>query len=172
MASTVQADTITNAAGTGAPTFSSGIRATAGFSQIWVQEDAGFGSFNTAVRRFNNNIANSGTGITWTQDAVNGDTFTVNSAGVYTMNWAMRFATAVSVAIALNPSAGDLATGPASLTPAKRPVLIQVGTTANEGGMLSVTLVLAASDVIRLMSDPSKTADTATRNTFVMTKIL
>ena len=156
----------------GVKTFNGGIRATAGFSRLWVQNDAGFGSFNTAVRRFSNTIASSGSDITWTQDATNGDSFTVNSTGVYSIQWAMRFATATSVAIALNPAPGDLATGPVAMTAAKRPVLIQVGTTANEGGMLSCTLVLTSGDVIRAMADTSRTPDASDRHTFLITKIL
>lgn len=156
----------------GVKTFNGGIRATAGFSRLWVQNDAGFGSFNTAVRRFSNTIASSGSDITWAQDATNGDSFTVNSTGVYSIQWAMRFATATSVAIALNPAPGDLATGPVAMTAAKRPVLIQVGTTANEGGMLSCTLVLTSGDVIRAMADTSRTPDASDRHTFLITKIL
>jgi hypothetical protein len=66
----------------------------------------GYGSTNTCIRRFLSPIENVGTGITITQSATDGDSFTINEAGVYTICYSdMNGSNAFLIGLSLNSTA-------------------------------------------------------------------
>jgi hypothetical protein len=60
-------------------------------SEVWLtgsnSTSGGYGTTNTAIRRFLHMQKNVGTAITYSDDAAAGDSFTVNQSGVYTISY-------------------------------------------------------------------------------------
>lgn len=73
----------------GIPTWISGtgLGTSPGISQVTVNTPSGHGSGNTAIRKFSNVVTNTGSDITYTSDATNGDSFTVNTTGIYSITY-------------------------------------------------------------------------------------
>jgi hypothetical protein len=60
-------------------------------SMVRLNTDNGFGSTNTAIRRYTTTVTNQGSDITYADSATLGATFTINTNGVYAIS--MGFAT-------------------------------------------------------------------------------
>lgn len=131
---------------------------------IVVQGANGFGSTNTAIRRFDSTIIDTGTAMTFADSAADGASFTIDEAGVYYMSIQEQFnAGAGQTGISLNSA--QLTTIIGSITAANR--LATLTTSGSEGGSLSIVRTLAATDVIRVHTDKSAAADIGTRFTIV-----
>lgn len=119
-------------------------------SQIRVEISTGNGSANTTVRYFQNIAIQTGSDITYAASSVNGDTFTINTTGVYTItyrdnqnyNGITLNSTGLSTAVQLIPAADRL--------------LLAVGGSYP----VTVTVPLTAGDVIRAQGSgaPSSSA--------------
>lgn len=73
-------------------------------SMVRLNTANGYGSTNTAIRRFTNVVTNQGADITYTDSATLGATFTINKAGVYGINYIDSFNAAADAYITLNSS--------------------------------------------------------------------
>lgn len=62
----------------------------------------GYGSTNTVIRRFTNVVTDQGTDITYADSATLGATFTINTNGVYAINYNDQFNAASDLGLSLN----------------------------------------------------------------------
>lgn len=117
----------------------------------------GRGSTNTTVRYYSNTAESSGTDITYTSSATNGDSFTINTPGVYHIAMADTFSAGAYCAVTKNGT--QLSTDPGSLTNSSN--IIGYGETGNTTDCSIATVaVLAPGDIIR--PQVSTTAGTGT----------
>jgi hypothetical protein len=86
---------VTTSTGTGSvvlsasPTFTGNV--TTPLSYVRLNSANGYGSTNTVIRRFTNIVNNVGTDITYADSATLGGTFTINTAGVYSVSYSDQF---------------------------------------------------------------------------------
>lgn len=107
----------------------------------------GYGSTNTAIRRFTTTVANTGSSITYADSATLGASFTVNTSGVYAISYVDCFTTTNGwLGLSLNSS--QLTTQINGITQAD---ILAVGNTvgANLVGHVSWTGYLSAGAVVR-----------------------
>ncbi len=115
-------------------------------SMVVVAIANGFGSTNTAVRRWTNIVTNQGSDITYADSATLGGQFTINTAGVYAISVADQY------------SAANLATGitlnQTSVTAVSANQLVIVSSTAaNLVYQCGVTMYFPAGSVIRAVGN-------------------
>ncbi len=113
-------------------------------SEIAVNTGNGFGSAGIFARRFLNVDVATGSDITYTQDATNGDSFSINTTGIYAISYTDFSWPGDTFSISLN---SDPATEITGLQPGNR-----LCSSSMDPGHLqncSVTLKLDAGDVIR-----------------------
>ena len=153
--------------GTSGITLPSGQSVPIGQSMVRLNTANGYGSTNTVIRRFTNTVVNQGTDITYTDSATLGATFTINTSGVYSVDYVDNFNTANSqLGISLNSS--QLTTAVGSITVAD---LLAYGQAyaVNAGCSCSWTGYLAAGAVIRAHTSGNATG--AVLALFTITKI-
>lgn len=73
-------------------------------SMVRLNTANGYGSTNTAIRRFTNVVTNQGTDITYADSAALGATFTINTNGVYAISYNDQFSGASFLGVSLNSS--------------------------------------------------------------------
>jgi hypothetical protein len=73
-------------------------------SMVRLNTTNGYGSTNTRIRRFTNVVTNQGSDITYADSATLGATFTINSNGVYSINYTDSFSTGEFLGVSLNSS--------------------------------------------------------------------
>jgi len=120
-----------------------------GVQQISLRDTNGYGSTNTAILRYSLTDADDGSDMTLTQSAVNGDSVTINTAGIYSC-YIRGMTNTRYFGISLNST--QLTTSINGITDADRIAITQVF----NGGYIfsdSVTLYLEAEDVIRPHGD-------------------
>ena len=86
----------------GTPTFLKVPKNTAVQSMVRVNTAAGYGSTNTAIRRFTNVVTNQGADITYADSATLGASFTINTNGVYAISYTDAFTAANDLAVSKN----------------------------------------------------------------------
>lgn len=86
-----------------------------GTSSAYLENGAGWGSTNTKIRYFTNSRGTTGSNITVTQSATNGDSFTVNASGMYGGCYSDQ-AAADSVPAGISVNSSALTTNASSLT--------------------------------------------------------
>lgn len=143
-----------------------------GESHIRVQEGSGYGSTDTKIRRFNTLSVSVGNAITRASTAGNGDTFTINQDGVYSMHYSdldNTSASGSSVGISLNSA--QLTTNIESITETARlAIVIAKDDAGTAGTFCSATRRLAAGDIIRVHTDGGP-ENTTNRVGFSITKV-
>ena len=127
-------------------TDNSTIPATATRSMVQLYQANGQGSTNTAIRRFSTTITNVGSDITYADSATLGASFTINTNGVYAINYSDQFNGAGQVGLSLNSSQGS--TSIASITDTNR-ICITNTYTSNVNAIASATLYLPSGSVVR-----------------------
>jgi hypothetical protein len=118
-------------------------------SMVKLRTANGYGSTNTAIRRWSTVDINQGSDITYADSATLGASFTINTNGVYAISYSDQYTGATTAAIKLNGSQFTLT--PASLTDNS----ILCSNTASAGGFAAIcswTGFLSAGDVIRTQS--------------------
>ena len=117
-------------------------------SQVWVQNGNGYGSSSTTVRRFVTTNINTGSDITYADSATLGGTFTINTAGLYMINYSDA-ANNGQANIGITQNSGSLTTNIQSITYANgfRATTVTYG--ANYFEPVSVIIYCAVNDVIR-----------------------
>lgn len=138
-------------------------------SEVSVDTGNGFGSTGAYTMTFANVDANVGAAITYASDATNGDTFTINTDGVYAISY--------SDGAAVNPGdiIGITLNGSASTAFASQAAGSRLCTQSMPNGYTancSVTIILARNDVIRAQRSLA-TAGTSTNSAarFIITKV-
>jgi len=129
-------------------------------SMVRVNTVGGMGSTNTAIRYFNNNTNGvngcviQGSDITYTPSTVNGDSFTINTAGVYAISYTDNFTGQNWVGISLNASGSQLTTN-VSLISVANILNMAYTAAASQPSAIGDTIQLSAGSVIRAHSAPA-----------------
>lgn len=165
--STQQVDSITDAAGTGAPDFPFGFT-TGTSSRVWVQETNGYGSTNTVIRRYLNTIVSTGSDITYADSATLGGSFTINSDGMYAMVVVDLLSSASATGISLNSN--QLTTGITLITAANRVALSTTGGAAFSEMNVFIA-PLTAGDVLRVHTDGATDSGAPQHGQVMLTKL-
>lgn len=113
--------------------------------EILLQGNTGHGSTNTKIRRFTN-LTTTGTAMTATQSAANGDSITVNEEGIYSMAYLDKAGGGVEQ-VGISKNSNELTTSFFSITQANQLGGIQASAGAN--GLATVITRLVPGDVIR-----------------------
>ena len=152
--SDIKVDSITNAAGTGAPDFPNGFTNSETVSEVRVYTGNNYGSTNTVIRRFSDTDINTGTGITYADSATLGATFTVNDDGIYAVTYVDAFS-AGEKNFGISINSNQLTTNIANISDVDR---YAMETTPNTSGSISHcgwVGCLASGDVVRAHTDGS-----------------
>lgn len=113
-------------------------------STIYLDTASGHGLTGTAIRTFNASTT-TGTDLTYTADAINGDFITVNTTGRYSLMWVDRNSGGASdFGFSMNQS--NLTQGPSALSPSE---LIFWTRIAGTGGSVNADAYFTTGDVIR-----------------------
>ena len=130
-------------------------------SAVWLNTQNGYGSSSTAIYRYTNVVSNNGTSITYADSATLGSTFTINTAGMYSMSmWFNVGSGGGEVAFSLNST--QLTTRALSITVSTRLGLAYTGAADNIVSC-STTGYFAVNDVIRPVGNPGVTPFDASR---------
>lgn len=124
-------------------------------SMIKANTDAGFGSTNTAIRRFTN-ISTVGTDITHVDSAADGAKFTINTTGVYAVSYTGAFTVGASD-LGISVNSAQLTTTFSNITVGNK-VAGSMIPSANYVTNTSATLSFTAGDIIRPHCSLSLTA--------------
>lgn len=116
-------------------------------SEVVVITGGGRGSANTAIRIFNTVAKNTGTAITRASSATDGDSFTTNEDGVYSVSYSDSAPLARAIGISVNASL--LTTTVISIAYADGLRAIATSGNANFGVQVSWTGFLSAGSVVR-----------------------
>ena len=121
-------------------------------SSIILDSGNGHGSTNTTVRRWTNVNLNTGSDMTLTQSSTNGDSITINTAGVYSFHYSDRNSGGTCyLGITVNGSALTTSIADQTYAQGKRAIVASNGDSAST----STTLRLAASNVVRFQTSGS-----------------
>lgn len=119
-------------------------------SEVWITDsDTGansYGTTNTVVRRFLTITTNTGTDITYADDAALGGSFTINSSGLYSIAYTDIFTGATYMGIVRNGTQGS--TSVENITTATEVVSMSAATVNGDFASISTTLNLTSGDVI------------------------
>lgn len=74
-------------------------------SMVRLNTANGYGSTNTRIRRFTNTITNTGSDITYADSATLGNSFTINTSGIYAISYTEQYNTTGYNGISLNTTA-------------------------------------------------------------------
>ena len=123
-------------------------------SMVRLNTANGYGTTNTMIRRFTNIVTNQGTDITYADSATLGGSFTINTSGVYAINYISCTTTASDIGVSLNSS--QLTTSIISITASA--ILTQATVSvANFSTCVATTVYLPASSIIRAHTDGGAT---------------
>jgi len=123
-------------------------------SEIQMIGGSGHGLTNTNIRRFTTIQINTGTGITITQSATNGDSFTINEDGIYSITYSERRVSTGAASYGLSLNSSQLTTSIGSITAADRLAISLVNNSSlsdsdHNNDTVSVTARFSAGDIIR-----------------------
>lgn len=128
----------------------------------------GYGSVNTAIRRFTNLVTNQGTDISYADSATLGASFTVNAAGTYTISYTDQLAGVGTVGLSLNDPNLTAAIG--SSTPAAVLAATTIAA-ANYASGCSWTGCLPAGSVVRVNGGANNAGNTPALVQFTMSRV-
>ena len=115
-------------------------------SYVRVNTANGYGSTNIKIRRFTNIVNNVGTDITYADSATLGGTFTINTAGVYSVHFTDNYTGDDMMGLSLNST--QLTTSIQSITISDA-LSVVMCTVANRSAQASATFYAAAASVVR-----------------------
>jgi len=143
---TTAAATISGALSAATETFTATPAVTTAQSMVRLAGQNGHGSTNTAIARFAAAITNQGSDITYADSATLGASFTINTAGVYSMSWSAPSVAGTWLGITLNSASP--ASGVTSATSTEL-LALTYNTTAGGAPNVSWTGYLPAGSVLR-----------------------
>lgn len=121
-------------------------------SEVLVSGGNGFGSTNTTIRRFTNIVSSSGSAITYADSATLGNSFTINNAGVYCIQYNdSKSSGTANHGLSVNST--QLTTSINSITNANLLMQISVDGSLGVQGVVSYCGIFAVNDVIRAHTD-------------------
>jgi hypothetical protein len=126
-------------------------------SMVRLHTGNGHGSTNNKIRRFTTEVENFGTGITYTDSATLGATFTINKTGFYAISFNDYSSGAIWLGVSKNST--QLTTVIWSITAADRLGLVNT-VAANTGNGFSWQGILNEGDVIRPHTDGASSGTT------------
>lgn len=136
-------------------------------SMVRLHTSPGNGSTNTVIRRITTVVTNQGSDITYADSASLGATFTINTTGIYSINYTDHFASVAYFGISLNATGADLTTSILSIAIAKVLALFNVG--SNTPAAISWTGQLTDGDVIRMHTNG--VTSTGANNIFTICRV-
>jgi hypothetical protein len=138
-------------------------------SMVRLNTANGYGSINTAIRRFTNVVTNQGSDITYTDSATLGANLTINTAGVYAISYEDNGTLAADLAISLNSA--ELTTNAYQITPVSRlcGATFQGGNAC--GACASTVVYLPVGSVIRPHLNTGTTSYNAACANFTITRV-
>jgi hypothetical protein len=128
----------------------------------------GYGSTNTKIRRFTNIVNNVGSDITYADSATLGATFTINTAGVYSVSFSDQF-TAIGF-LGLSIDSTQLTTNVQSIAVADI-LSVAITVEANAPSVASATFYAAASSVVRAHTGGGTTGANTTLPQFTIARV-
>lgn len=137
-------------------------------SEVYVTTGSGHGSVGTKIRTYSSTVLNTGTDISYTSDATNGDYFTINTPGTYSVT--VMDSNGGVQTIGASKNSNQLSTNLASITNTHR--LIICGT--NAGSVPSTCTVvsnLVAGDKIRMHDEGSADGAADNNSSFRITRV-
>lgn len=126
-------------------------------SEIWLNGGNGSGATNTMIRRFTTVVKNAGTDISITQDATNGDSFTINTDGLYAITYLDKDGTG-GVAWGISVNSNQLTTAITAIT-ASNVLAVTWGPSAAAPDTCTIIYKATAGDVIRAHSGTASRPD-------------
>jgi hypothetical protein len=129
---------------------------------------SGYGSTNTAIRRFTNTVDNLGTAITYSDSATLGASFLINEDGLYNISYTDSFSTGLNLGLSRNSS--QLTTAIQSISVSNRLNVVNTQAT-NTSDTVSWSGYLFKNDIIRPHSDTSPTTGDGARAQFTISKV-
>lgn len=137
-------------------------------SSITVDSGNGHGSSGTSIRRFTNIISSVGGDIVYADSASDGASFTVASAGVYSVTYSdTRAAGTSDIGISVN---APVLSGSITGIPAVNRKALASSPDAGSSGLVSATLLLNAGDIVRAHTDGTPDS-TGIRCALTITKV-
>ena len=149
------------------PTFASTPNVTAAQSMVRLNTFNMYGSTNTMICRFTYVNTNQGADITYTDSATLGASFTVNTAGVYSISFALSLGAASLFGLSLNTASP--ATAFSAISTSERLAGAQVAT--NQLQCVTWTGYLPSGSVIRAHGDGTGANASPQLVTFTMTRV-
>lgn len=152
-------------------TISSGSGISLPTSEVFVTSGTGFGTTNLNVRIFTTVSKNTGTDITYATSATLGDSFTINTTGVYAMTY-YDGGSGIAGSLGLTKNGTALSTSPFAITIAQGKIAASATTTVSTGVYpVGTTLNCTATDIIRVMADPGAVENGSDNVTFRITRV-
>lgn len=133
-------------------------------SVIKLRQGNGRGSTNTRIRRYADIEINTGTDMTLAQSATNGDSITINTAGVYIVTLIERSSAAGGDNIGVSKNSNQLTTDIGTITDTHRVMSVQLlpaSTLINQ----CTAVQCEVNDVLRAHGDNSANYDDANERT-------
>lgn len=152
----------------------------ANFSNVlpqWSQSDSsvrlntanGYGSTNTAIRRFTNTVDNLGSSITYSDSASLGASFLINEDGNYTITYNDVFSAGASMGLSKNTT--QPTTNIASLTNVSERLAVIQASAANIAQEVTWSGYLAKNDVVRAHTDSTSSSANPNQAQFTISKV-
>jgi hypothetical protein len=142
-------------------------------SNIKVTVGVGHGSTNTVIRRFTLVVDSAGSDITYSPSSTLGDSFTLNTDGIYAIEYQEAHNAAPAFVFGISVNSNQLTTGIGSITAAHRAgYMIHPGGGTDFTGLISATIIATAGTVVRAHNQPTLPLSTAGSTTmFRITKV-
>lgn len=136
-------------------------------NMIWLQTPNGYGSTASKIRRWTTIINNTGTALSLTQSAANGDSITVNEDGIYSIDYG-DYGNGTLGYFGITLNSNQLTTSIASVTTS---TVLTVAFVDNTSVTCSATVFLNAGDVLRCHTDSAQTTNGLAFNNWIVTKV-
>jgi hypothetical protein len=164
---------VTTSTGTGSvvlsasPTFTGNV--TTPLSYVRLNTANGYGSTNNKIRRFTNIVNNVGTDITYADSATLGGTFTINTNGVYSVNYCDQTVGISELGLSIDSTQLTTQINAVTIT---NVLAITNNPGANRAGSVSATFYAAATSIVRAHTNGDATgAGTAQCTQFTIARV-
>jgi hypothetical protein len=114
-----------------------------------VTTPSGFGSTNDKIRRFSVTEYSVGTSISYTSSATLGDSFTINTTGIYAITYIDNRASGSDVGIGISVNSNQLSTNITEITASNRVASTFVTTNSNNPSAVTVVARFTSGQVVR-----------------------
>lgn len=144
---------------------------------VFVEGGNGYGSTNTAIRRFDTIVEQVGSAVTYTDSATDGASFTINEDGLYAVSYSDYTTNSISCIIGISLNSNQLTTAIQGLTSGSRIGMVRTSSSdTGVGGFGHHCTVLrrfSAGDVIRAVGQGGGQPNTSgVEANFRITKVL